>query len=251
MTGKKSRFGLDRQGMHHLGTVHWNQSAPVLYEHAVRRGEGELASGGSFSVSTGLFTGRTPRDKYIVEEPGTKDTVDVGQDQPAGLPRPVRQPAPAPARLPPGPRALRPGPLRRRRSGLPAAGAGGHRQRLAQPLFAQHVHSPAGRRAAGVRAGLHDPARPEIPRDPRAGRDQFRDLHLRQFRRAAGADRRHRIRRRDQEIGVRLSQFRIAGARRAADARFGQCRPEGRLRDLLRALGHRQDDACRPTIRAP
>src|SRR5260370_6720460 len=78
MTGKKSRFGLDRQGMHHLGTVHWNQSALVLYEHAVRRGEGELASGGSFSVSTGLFTGRTPRDKYIVEEPGTKDTVDWG-----------------------------------------------------------------------------------------------------------------------------------------------------------------------------
>src|SRR5207302_8523848 len=79
MTAKKSRFGLDRQGMHHLGTVHWNLSAPVLYEHAVRRGEGKLALGGSFSVSTGLFTGRTPRDKYIVEEPGTKDTVDWGK----------------------------------------------------------------------------------------------------------------------------------------------------------------------------
>ena len=79
MTGKKSRFGLDRQGMHHLGIVHWNQSAPVLYEHAVRRGEGELALGGSFSVSTGLFTGRTPRDKYIVDEPGTKDTVAWGK----------------------------------------------------------------------------------------------------------------------------------------------------------------------------
>src|SRR5215831_13549147 len=78
MTGKKSRFGLDRQGVRHLGTVHWNQTAPVLYEHAVRRGEGELALGGSFSVSAGQFTGRTPRDKYIVEESGTKDTVDWG-----------------------------------------------------------------------------------------------------------------------------------------------------------------------------
>src|SRR5207244_759176 len=67
MTAKKSRFGLDRQGMHHLGAVYWNQSVPVLYEHAVRRSEGELAAGGSFSVSTGFFTGRTPRDKYIVE----------------------------------------------------------------------------------------------------------------------------------------------------------------------------------------
>ena len=52
---------------------------PVLYEHAVRRGEGEVVAGGSFSVNTGAFTGRTPRDKYIVEEPGTKDTVWWGK----------------------------------------------------------------------------------------------------------------------------------------------------------------------------
>jgi phosphoenolpyruvate carboxykinase (ATP) len=79
MTGVKSRFGLERQGMVHLGTEHWNQSMPVLCEHAVRRGEGELAFGGSFSACTGPYTGRTPRDKYIVEEPGTVDTVDWGK----------------------------------------------------------------------------------------------------------------------------------------------------------------------------
>jgi phosphoenolpyruvate carboxykinase (ATP) len=79
MIGAKARFGLERQGMRHLGTQHWNQLTPVLYEHAIRCGEGELGSGGSFSVSTGLYTGRTPRDKYIVEEPGTKDTVWWGK----------------------------------------------------------------------------------------------------------------------------------------------------------------------------
>ena len=79
MTGLKSRFGLDRQGLHHLGAVHWNASMPLLYEHAVRRGQGEIVAGGSFSVNTGKFTGRTPRDKYIVEEPGTKDTVWWGK----------------------------------------------------------------------------------------------------------------------------------------------------------------------------
>jgi phosphoenolpyruvate carboxykinase (ATP) len=79
MTGVKARFGLDRQGLHHLGAVHWNQSAAVLYEHAVHRGEGELAYGGSFSACTGAYTGRTPRDKYIVDEPGTKDTVWWGK----------------------------------------------------------------------------------------------------------------------------------------------------------------------------
>ena len=61
--------------MRHIGAEHWNLSMPVLYEHAVRRREGEVVAGGSFSVNTGAFTGRTPRDKYIVEEPGTKETV--------------------------------------------------------------------------------------------------------------------------------------------------------------------------------
>jgi phosphoenolpyruvate carboxykinase (ATP) len=79
MTGARSRFGLERQGMRHLGTVHWNLSVPLLYEHAVRRGEGELAHGGSFTARTGAYTGRTPRDKYIVEEPGTKDAVFWGK----------------------------------------------------------------------------------------------------------------------------------------------------------------------------
>ena len=79
MTGLKSRFGLDRQGLHHLGAVHWNASMPVLYERAVHRGEGEVVAGGGFSANTGKFTGRTPRDKYIVEEPGTKDTVWWGK----------------------------------------------------------------------------------------------------------------------------------------------------------------------------
>ena len=72
---------------------------PVLYEHAVRRGEGEVAAGGSFSVNTGAFTGRTPRDKYIVEEPGTKDTVWWGKINQPVVARALRQPAPAHARL--------------------------------------------------------------------------------------------------------------------------------------------------------
>jgi phosphoenolpyruvate carboxykinase (ATP) len=75
MDAGRNRFGLDRHGLHHLGPVHWNLSVPRLYEQAVRRGEGEVVAGGSFSARTGAFTGRTPRDKYIVEEPGTKDTV--------------------------------------------------------------------------------------------------------------------------------------------------------------------------------
>jgi phosphoenolpyruvate carboxykinase (ATP) len=76
------RFDLEAQGMRHLGPLHWNLTAPHLYEHAIRRHEGEIGLGGSFVANTGRHTGRSPRDKYIVNEPGTKDTVwwgDINQ----------------------------------------------------------------------------------------------------------------------------------------------------------------------------
>jgi phosphoenolpyruvate carboxykinase (ATP) len=69
------RFDLDEQGMRHLGPVHWNLTAPYLYEYAIARREGELGLGGAFVANTGRHTGRSPRDKYIVNEAGTKDTV--------------------------------------------------------------------------------------------------------------------------------------------------------------------------------
>ncbi|MBV9826528.1 MAG: phosphoenolpyruvate carboxykinase [Alphaproteobacteria bacterium] len=72
------RFGLVEQGMHHLGPVHWNLSVPFLYEHAIRRREGELGAGGTFVANTGPHTGRSPRDKYIVREAGTESTVAWG-----------------------------------------------------------------------------------------------------------------------------------------------------------------------------
>ena len=41
--------------------------APELIEHAIRRGEGRLASGGALAVDTGSHTGRSPHDKFIVQ----------------------------------------------------------------------------------------------------------------------------------------------------------------------------------------
>ncbi len=79
MTAKKPRFGLEEQGMHHLGAVHWNENAPVLYEHAVRRREGEIGLGRSFVARTGVHTGRSPKDKYIALEMGTQDAVWWGE----------------------------------------------------------------------------------------------------------------------------------------------------------------------------
>jgi phosphoenolpyruvate carboxykinase (ATP) len=75
VTGTASSYGLDQEGVRHIATQHWNLTAPLLYEHAIRRREGEIAAGGAFVARTGKFTGRTPRDKYFVEEASSKDEI--------------------------------------------------------------------------------------------------------------------------------------------------------------------------------
>lgn len=66
---------LDEQGITGLGTVYYNLLEPALVSEAVKRGEGTLGKGGAFYCTTGVFTGRSPKDKHIVRTPGVVDTV--------------------------------------------------------------------------------------------------------------------------------------------------------------------------------
>jgi phosphoenolpyruvate carboxykinase (ATP) len=59
--------------------IHRNLGAPELYEHAVRRGEGILAEGGAFCAVTTPHTGRSPNDKFVVQEPGSSGQVWWGK----------------------------------------------------------------------------------------------------------------------------------------------------------------------------
>jgi phosphoenolpyruvate carboxykinase (ATP) len=71
--------GLDQQGVHTSGPVHWNLSTPLLYEHALARREGELAADGPLVCRTGAHTGRSPNDKFVVKEPSTEGHVAWGK----------------------------------------------------------------------------------------------------------------------------------------------------------------------------
>lgn len=70
---------LQDHGITNLSAVHWNLPAAALYEEAVKKGEGEIAQGGALSVRTGLYTGRSPNDKFLVREPASEGHIDWGK----------------------------------------------------------------------------------------------------------------------------------------------------------------------------
>lgn len=69
-TNLKESIGLDN-----LGNVFWNLSPAELVEDTVLLGQGVLTDSGALSVSTGEFTGRSPKDRFIVFDDKTEKTV--------------------------------------------------------------------------------------------------------------------------------------------------------------------------------
>lgn len=73
------RSSLQNIGLENLGELFYNLNAPHLYEHAVEIGEGLIARHGALIVDTGSITGRSAKDKRLVEEEGSRENVWWGE----------------------------------------------------------------------------------------------------------------------------------------------------------------------------
>src|ERR1700726_299938 len=72
---RNSAHGADKFGFSGLAAVHWNLTEAPLYEHALANHEGHVVQGGALCAETGVHTGRSPKDKFIVCDAQTEKTV--------------------------------------------------------------------------------------------------------------------------------------------------------------------------------
>ncbi len=61
-----------------VAIAHWNLSPEELVTKSLELGQGELNDTGALCVSTGKFTGRSPKDKFTVKDAKTENSVDWG-----------------------------------------------------------------------------------------------------------------------------------------------------------------------------
>jgi phosphoenolpyruvate carboxykinase (ATP) len=74
-----NRYGLEQHGIMQAGKAHWNFAPAQLVEEIVRRGEGTLTSTGAINALTGKRSGRSPKDKFIVDEPASHGKIWWGK----------------------------------------------------------------------------------------------------------------------------------------------------------------------------
>ena len=69
------RAELAKIGLRWANCISWNADVAELYQQAIERGEAKVSKGGALSVMTGAHTGRSPRDKFIVRNAASANSV--------------------------------------------------------------------------------------------------------------------------------------------------------------------------------
>ena len=74
-----SELNLEYLGVIHPKQVYHNLTPAVLVEHALRREEGSLSETGALVVNTGKYTGRSPGDRFIVDQESIHNEIAWGK----------------------------------------------------------------------------------------------------------------------------------------------------------------------------
>ena len=77
--GTQERYNLEQHGIVNVHNVYWNLPTPQLYEESIRRSEARLSHLGPLVVRTGQHTGRSPNDKFVVQESSSEDLIWWGK----------------------------------------------------------------------------------------------------------------------------------------------------------------------------
>ena len=72
-------YGIEKLGIIAPKAVYRNLTPAQLTEAALRRGEGTLSNTGALVVTTGKYTGRSPKDKFIVDTDGVHNEIAWGK----------------------------------------------------------------------------------------------------------------------------------------------------------------------------
>ena len=75
---KNPDANLSDLGLKNLQAQHWNLTPKELTEFVLDKGQGQQTSSGALAIETGKFTGRSPKDRFIVKDLVTEHTVDWG-----------------------------------------------------------------------------------------------------------------------------------------------------------------------------
>ena len=78
MSTKKPK-GLEKLGLENIGTVYYNLSYDELQAHEINRNECKISSTGTAICDTGVFTGRSPKDKYFVDQSPSNKYISWGK----------------------------------------------------------------------------------------------------------------------------------------------------------------------------
>lgn len=65
-------------GIHNPRKVYYNATPEELIEETIKRGQGEISDTGALCIDTGEFTGRSPKDKFVVADSITENEVNWG-----------------------------------------------------------------------------------------------------------------------------------------------------------------------------